>query len=69
MSWNVNREKCITCGGCVGVCPTAALELSNNHGLECDAKLCNSCGICERFCPVGAIKVDKSSSIKGGVSP
>ena len=55
--WNVDEKKCLTCGGCVGVCPTSALELSSNYGLKCNSKKCISCRACENFCPVGAIQI------------
>jgi len=57
MTWNINNNKCLRCGGCISVCPTAALELKDN--IIHDEKLCTLCGICEKFCPVGAIKVTK----------
>ncbi|MFH1056089.1 MAG: 4Fe-4S binding protein [Candidatus Altiarchaeota archaeon] len=53
----VDRGRCLYCGGCVGVCPTHALELMEVV-LEVDEKKCNKCGICVKFCPVGAIKGD-----------
>ena len=55
--WMVDEKKCLTCGGCVGVCPAMALELNSNYGLSCDTSRCTLCGTCEKFCPVGAIKV------------
>lgn len=59
--WNVDEKKCLTCGGCVGVCPVSALELTSNYGLRCDPKKCISCKACQNFCPVGAILVEKDS--------
>lgn len=53
----VNRELCMSCGGCVGVCPFVALELENGSKLNPNPGLCTGCGICEKFCPVGAILV------------
>ncbi len=55
--WSIDRKKCLTCGACVSVCPTIALELK--HKIECDEKLCTLCSICEKICPVKAIKVEK----------
>jgi len=55
VGWTLDRRKCNTCGACVGVCPTLALEM--NSTLTCDPELCNLCGICEKVCPVAAIKV------------
>ncbi len=57
MTWNISNNKCLRCGGCLSVCPTAALELKDK--VIHDDELCTLCGICEKFCPVGAIKVTK----------
>jgi formate hydrogenlyase subunit 6/NADH:ubiquinone oxidoreductase subunit I len=57
MTWKVNVNRCIRCGGCTSVCPVAALELRDN--VTCDSKLCTCCGVCEKACPVDAIKVTK----------
>lgn len=57
MGWKIDNKKCMHCGGCVSVCPFAALDLK-----ECvvrDEKLCTLCGTCEKACPVGAITVKK----------
>jgi ferredoxin len=55
MTWSINNNKCLRCGGCVSVCPAAALELKDN--IIYDEKLCTLCGICAKACPVEAIKV------------
>jgi len=52
----INRDKCLRCGGCVGVCPVQALRLTEN-GLLVDQEKCIECGNCRRLCPVGAIKL------------
>ena len=51
-----DSDKCLRCGGCVGVCPATALDLTE-HGLVCDGSRCTSCRACVQFCPVGAIKL------------
>ena len=51
----INRERCMYCGGCVGVCPTNALTL--NETMLVVSEACNDCGICIKFCPVGALEV------------
>ncbi len=53
----INRDKCLYCGGCVGVCPSQALELDETR-LQVDDKKCTKCGICVKFCPVGALTGD-----------
>ena len=58
MTWSVDVKKCLRCGGCVGVCPQNALELTE-HGLKVDKEKCILCGICMKFCPVAAIAVSK----------
>jgi ferredoxin len=57
MGWTLNRDKCLTCGACVAVCPFAALELESFP--ENDLKKCTLCGTGEKVCPVSAIKVSK----------
>jgi ferredoxin len=57
MAWSIDNNKCLRCGGCVSVCPTAALELRDN--VIYDEKLCTLCGVCEKACPADAIKVTK----------
>jgi 4Fe-4S ferredoxin len=57
MTWNINVNRCLRCGGCVSVCPVAALELRDN--VVRDEKLCTLCGVCDKACPVEAIKVTK----------
>jgi ferredoxin len=55
--WEINRDKCLKCGGCVSVCPFSALELEKE--IVWDKSKCTYCGICERVCPISAIKVKK----------
>ncbi|MCW4008111.1 MAG: 4Fe-4S binding protein [Candidatus Bathyarchaeota archaeon] len=57
MAWSINSKLCLRCGGCVSVCPTAALELRDN--IVHDMALCTLCGVCAKACPVEAIKVIK----------
>jgi ferredoxin len=57
MTWTININRCVRCGGCVSVCPVAALELKDN--IINDKILCTACGICAKACPVEAIKVTK----------
>lgn len=55
----VNKKKCISCGGCVSVCPVMALKLKDRYP-NCDFSKCVNCGACVRFCPVGALELKKN---------
>jgi len=50
----IDRNKCMYCGACVGTCPTLALILEETVVRWYEDK-CIDCGFCERVCPVGAI--------------
>jgi Fe-S-cluster-containing hydrogenase component 2 len=52
-----DKNKCLRCAGCVGVCPVSALTLSE-HGIECSPK-CINCSSCVNFCPVGALALKR----------
>lgn len=45
-------SQCTTCGSCVGVCPTGAIDAEENNGakLSFDPRFCVGCGSCEAFC-------------------
>ncbi|MCK5023663.1 MAG: 4Fe-4S binding protein [Candidatus Aenigmarchaeota archaeon] len=58
MAVNVDKDKCLRCGGCVSVCSQLALDLQD-HGIECDADKCVNCSICVQFCPVEALSLAK----------
>ena len=50
----VNQSRCISCAGCVGVCPVDVITLRELH-LTIDQAPCISCGLCIQMCPVGAL--------------
>ena len=52
----IDKETCIGCGACVGVCPVTALSLDDEGKSECNADTCISCLSCVGTCPVSAIK-------------
>ncbi len=58
MAVKVNRNKCISCFGCVSVCPVMALEEKEGFP-QCDPEKCTSCGVCVKFCPAGALSLKK----------
>jgi len=50
----VNPDKCLYCGGCVGVCPANAITLYETRIKISDD--CIECMTCVKFCPVGAME-------------
>jgi len=52
----IDRDACLYCGACVGVCPAEALTLRETD-LRLDESKCTLCRLCVDFCPVGALSV------------
>jgi ferredoxin len=50
----VDRNICLSCGGCVSVCPQDAVILRNLIAYV-DPNTCISCEICANTCAIGAI--------------
>ncbi|MEI7961268.1 MAG: 4Fe-4S dicluster domain-containing protein [archaeon] len=55
-----NSNKCLYCGACVSVCPTAAIVLKDVR-IFVDEEKCISCGACVNICPVGAMIIESKS--------
>ena len=51
----VNKDTCIGCGACVGVCPVGAITMADDGKAVVDADACIDCGACVGACPVEAI--------------
>ncbi len=51
---NIDKKKCLACGGCISVCPQDAISWIGNKA-EINPEKCISCAICIRTCPIGAI--------------
>lgn len=57
----LEKENCIACGSCTGVCFSDALSLNKNtFELEVNPGLCILCGICIKACPLQLISLNKS---------
>ncbi len=53
-----NDDRCVDCGACVGVCPTAALALERpSMRVTFDSDRCVVCEECVRCCPVRAMEL------------
>ena len=55
MSYKINKEMCVGCGACAGVCGANAIVKTADNKFEINPDLCASCGVCAGVCPVGAI--------------
>ena len=55
MPVKVDKDMCIGCGACEGVCPTGAIKLGEDGKAEVDEDTCVDCQACVGTCPVGAI--------------
>jgi ferredoxin len=53
---SVNKDSCVDCGACTGVCPTAALGFTADWTLEYYEEKCILCMACVPACPVRAIE-------------
>lgn len=55
MPVQVDKDLCIGCGACIGVCPVQALDFDGDGKAECTEDLCIDCQTCIGTCPVSAI--------------
>lgn len=55
MPVTIDKDTCIGCGACVGVCPVGALSMGDDSKSQCDEGICIDCGACVACCPVEAI--------------
>lgn len=52
----VNKEKCVHCGGCINMCPVGAISFDVDGAAKIDESKCVNCGTCKSVCPMGAIE-------------
>lgn len=55
MPVTINRDTCIGCAACTGVCPVGALSMDGEGKSVCDESTCIDCGACVATCPTEAI--------------
>ncbi len=56
MAYTIDKDKCIGCHTCMGVCPAMAISDTPDGKCQIDPAKCMSCGTCAAMCPVSAIK-------------
>lgn len=49
------RELCISCGQCLGICPAGVYRRDADGQVTAVLQHCTACGRCDRVCPTGAI--------------
>lgn len=54
MAYQIDPQKCETCGACMEACPNEAIKIKGLTAVI-DAGLCIDCGNCETTCNSGAI--------------
>jgi len=55
--YKVNKEKCISCGTCVAICPDGAELKEDNKAEIIDSKELEKCGG-KNICPMDAIEIE-----------
>jgi Pyruvate/2-oxoacid:ferredoxin oxidoreductase delta subunit len=54
LSLHVDEHRCLSCAGCISVCPRMAVPISRLNSLA-EGILCRGCGLCVQVCPVEAL--------------
>jgi len=57
----INMDVCVACGGCIELCPVAAIRMKNNE-VNISEEKCVDCGICVKVCPLNAPYVPEEVS-------
>jgi len=49
----IDLDKCVTCGGCLDLCPSTAIRMFEDK-VNIAPEKCVECKICVKVCPLGA---------------
>jgi formate hydrogenlyase subunit 6/NADH:ubiquinone oxidoreductase subunit I len=53
--FNIDKQSCISCGRCLQICPSDAIDFTIDGKALIDQTKCTQCGRCVRVCPKDAI--------------
>jgi ferredoxin len=53
IAWD--EERCVHCGACISVCPTAVFSFDPSWSVNLDDEKCIRCEICVKACPRNAL--------------
>jgi ferredoxin len=57
MTAMVDKDKCVSCGICVDICPEYAISM--DALVVVDPRRCTGCGACIAECPSEALSLDR----------
>lgn len=55
---SLDRDRCIDCGACVGLCPVDALSMDRKMKLKLREDKCIQCKACVVACPMKALSIE-----------
>ena len=56
----INTDECVSCGGCIDLCPETAIMMVDDKVII-DPEKCIECKICVKVCPVNAPYVEEAA--------
>jgi len=58
MAYKIDKNKCVGCHACAGVCPAEAIKIDTDGKCFINKEKCMSCGTCASVCPMSAVEPD-----------
>lgn len=53
--FNIDKQSCMSCGRCLQICPSDAIDFDTDGKALIDQTKCTQCGRCVRVCPKDAV--------------
>jgi len=53
--YHIDKTSCNSCGKCIDICPSDAIEFTESGKAVIDLTECTQCGKCVTICPQNAI--------------